>query len=407
MAPDTKDLERNLALYPWHSLFHNLIFWQAIWFLYFQGTLSAADAILLYVAYDLSVTALEVPSGYMSDRLGRRVTLIASAAVYAIGLVVLGVGGSFATLLAGQVLIGTAAAFKSGTDSSLLYQSLAALGREADMERHTVRAWRFSFVALGVSAITGGVMALWSLQLPFIVSAVSLLAALYCALRFCEPPVKSDNAQSEWARSKALFRHFRHPTVLWLFLLGMVMYGYSHIPFVFGQPFIAETLHAGNIAIEAPLVSGTVSAVMMGLSVLVSLIAPALRVRIGLGALLVVAFAMQVGLAWALSVFGTAFAIVLLLMRMVPDSLSTPFIVAHLQPLLGDETRATFMSLKSFFGRLLFAASLALAAGSTSQVDSMPLTDIQTILWWYALIGVAGVLIFALALRRITFRNSA
>ena len=53
--------ERNVALYPWFRFFRELIFWQAIWFLYFQNALTPAEAILLYAVYDVSTTVLEVP----------------------------------------------------------------------------------------------------------------------------------------------------------------------------------------------------------------------------------------------------------------------------------------------------------------------------------------------------------
>mgnify|MGYP003564626886 CR=1 FL=1 len=69
----------NVPLYRWSRFLRNLLFWQAVWFLYFQNSLSAAEAILLYAVYDVATTALEVPSGYMSDRIGRRFTLLASA----------------------------------------------------------------------------------------------------------------------------------------------------------------------------------------------------------------------------------------------------------------------------------------------------------------------------------------
>jgi hypothetical protein len=62
---------RNITLYPWIKFCQNLIFWQAVWFLFFQTELSAADAIVLYAIYDIGTTVLEVPSGYLSDRLGR------------------------------------------------------------------------------------------------------------------------------------------------------------------------------------------------------------------------------------------------------------------------------------------------------------------------------------------------
>lgn len=402
MTTDSTALTRNLRLYPWHEFLHNLVFWQATWFLYFQMELSAAEALLLYVAYDLSVTVLEVPSGYMSDRLGRRITLIGSAAAYVIGLILLGVGGGFAIFLVGQCLLGTSRAFLSGTNTALLYQSLAELGRAEEMEDHTLRAWRFGFSALGISAVTGGAMALWMPSLPFFAAALALVGAFVLAILFAEPHSHQEEPTTEWARLGKLIGNFRQPIVLWLFVLGMLMYGYSHIPFVFGQPFIAETLGVRGYEAEAPLVSGVITALMMALSVLVSLFAKRLRVWIGLFPLLLIAFAMQIGLAGALAAFGSVFAIALLLLRMVPDSLSTPFITAALQPLIGDATRATFLSLKSFIGRLLFAGSLALAAGSTTTVGEMPLGDIQSILLWYFLGGLAvltGLAVAALRLR--------
>ncbi len=401
MTDSSSPWARNVTLYPWHHFLYNLSFWQATWFLFFQDTLSAAEALLLYVVYDLSVTALEVPSGYMSDRIGRRFTLLASAFVYLIGLVALGAGTNFAVLCAGQILLGMARAFVSGTDESLLYQSLAAQNRTAEMETQSLRAWRFGFIGLGLSAVTGGAMALWSPSLPFYASAVAIFGALIIAFLFAEPPSDTDSDKSEIARLRSLMGYFRKPVLLWLFVLGVIMYGYSHIPFIFGQPFISETLAQIGLQTEAPLVSGTVTALMMGLSVLVSLIAPTLRNRFGLASILLLAFAIQVGLAAALSVLGSLFAIALLLLRMVPDSLSTAFIQARLQHDLGDATRATFLSLKSFLGRLAFAGSVALAAGSTSSVGAMPLADIQSILWVYAVIGLVILAALAVAALRL------
>ena len=396
---DAADMSRNVALYPWHHFFQNLMFWQATWFLYFQQGLSASEAILLYVVYDVSVTVLEVPSGYMSDRIGRRVTLIAAALAFLGGLVLLAAGGSLAVFAAGQALLGAGMAFNSGTDTALLYQSLVAAGRREEMEAQSIRAWRFSFLALAVSAPLGGALALWSDRLPFVASAVAMLVVLAFAFRFTEPPshdpLAAPETSEELARMRGLVASFRNPVLLWLFLLGVLMYGYSHVPFVFGQPFIAEVLAEVDLTAGVPLVSGAVTAAMMVVSVLVSLFATRVRVRVGLAALLLMAFAIQIGLAGALALSGSVTAIAWLLLRMVPDSLSTPFILARVQPLLGDGNRATFLSLRSFCGRLLFALSLWLAAVSTTDVGTMPRADIQMILGTYALVGL--VLLAALA----------
>jgi MFS family permease len=395
-------MDRNAALYPWHQFCVNLLFWQATWFLYFQSELSAAQAILLYGVYDVSVTTLEVPSGYMSDRVGRRVTLVLSALAFLTGLILLSIGGSFAVFVAGQVLFGAGMAFRSGTDTALLYQSLAAAGRAEEMEAQSLRAWRFSFSGLAFSAVVGGAMALYADRLPFVASALAMVAVLVLTLRFAEPPrIAAAQDALEADRLRQLLRQFRLPPVLWLFALGVLMYGFSHVPFVFGQPFIAETLGSWAEIAAPELVSGAVTTAMMLISVAVSMGVPRLRARIGLRGLLLGAFALQIAISAGLALSASALAIGWLLLRMVPDALSTPFILARLQPLLGDESRATFLSLKSFCGKLLFAATLWLAAGSTRAAGEMPLGDIQRILGWYTLAGVVCVATLAVAALRV------
>lgn len=398
------DSRRTIQLYPWFKFCQNLVFWQAIWFLYFQNTLSAAEAILLYAVYDISTTALEVPSGYMSDRIGRRFTLIVAMVCGAVGALLLAFGDSFALFALGQIGFGASAAFASGTDSAILYESLVAEDRAEEVEAQELRAWRFNFTALALSAIIGGGMALSFPALPFIAGAGASIAALVIVLRMAEPPSagRSLPQGGEWMRLASLKSAFQDPVLLWLFALSVLMYGYSHIPFVFGQPFILEALNTIGLEAQAPLVSGAVSAVMMLLSVLVSLYALQLRMRLGLPAILLLAFAMQIGLAGVLALTNSAIAIAFLFLRMVPNSLSRPFIQARIQPALKDETRATYMSLQSFLGRLVFAGSLLLAARGSSDTSQMAYGEIRVILAGYALAGLVALGFLWWGTRRIT-----
>mgnify|MGYP001820568798 CR=1 FL=1 len=316
----------NLALYPWFKFFQNLIFWQAIWFLYFQNELSAAEAILMYAIYDIGTTVLEVPSGYMSDRIGRRFTLIFSAITGFLGAAMLALGDSFAVFALAQVLLGASAAFASGTDTGLLYETLKAAGRHEEIERQELRAWRFSFTALAISAVTGGLMALQSNTIPFFAGALAFVGVLIITLRFQEPPhARTTIAQgAELVRLGSLKSALTEPVLVWLFILSVLMYGFSHLPFVFGQPFILEALRESGFDGQAPGVSGVVSAVMMLLSVGTSLIALRLRQFIGLPAILLLAFGMQIGLSGVLALTNEAIVIGFLLLRKVPDSLSRP-----------------------------------------------------------------------------------
>ncbi len=395
-------MARNTRLYPWFKFCQNLIFWQAVWFLYFQESLTPAEAILLYAVYDVGTTAMEVPSGYMSDRLGRRLTLILAAAAGLAGAFLLVVGDSFAVFALAQILLGASTAFASGTDNALLFESLAAQGRQDEVEHQEMRAWRFSFTALAVSAVLGGIMALQADVLPFAVGTVAaaVLLALSFGLREPDHDPGSAGPNDAPARLASLKHAFTEPVLIWLFWLSVLMYVFSHIPFVFGQPFILEAMTSVGLAGEAPLVSGMVSAAMMVLSVIASLFAPTLRYRFGLAILLLIAFAMQIALCGTLALTNDVFAIVLLFLRMVPDSLSWPFIVARIQPLLKDDSRATYMSLQSFAGRLIFAGVLVVASASTSDSATMAYAEIQVILGWSVLVGLMCFGLLAATARR-------
>lgn len=392
-------MERNVTLYPWFQLCRNLVFWQALWFLYFQNELSAAHAILLYAVYDISTTVLEVPSGYMSDRLGRRLTLILAAVAGCAGSALLAVGDSFAVFVTGQIALGISAAFVSGTDSALLYESLAAKGRADEIEAYALKAWRFGFAGLALSAVTGGAMALLSPTLPFWSAALAFLAVLWIAFRFEEPP--HVQVSSDIVRLNDLKTAFMQPVLIWLFALGVLMYGYSHIPFVFGQPFILEALDGVGLSQDAPLVSGVVSSAMMVVSLGVSLFAMRLREGIGLAALLLLAFGLQIFVAGLLAASGTVLIIAVLLLRLVPDALSSAFIVARIQPLLNDDSRATFMSIKSLFGRLVFAASLFAASLTVGETSQMSHAQISMIMNWYVGVGVVCLAVLWLCARQI------
>jgi len=398
-----QDISRNITLYRWSRFLRSLSFWQAIWFLYFQDMLSATDAILLYAVYDVATTLLELPSGYMSDRLGRKKTLIASAIAGLASGVLLAVGGSFAVFAAGQILMGASMAFSSGTDEAMLYESLKATDREDEIEAQEIIAWRYSFSALALSAITGGAMALIDPRLPFVGAAIAFAALLVVTWRFTEPPHTSDVAEgSELVRLAHLGDAFRNPVLLWFFALTVLMYGFSHLPFVFGQPFILEALTDIGTATSAPLVSGAVTATMMVISVAVSLFALRLRNALGLPGILLAAFGLQILISAVMAATQSTIVLAFLMLRMVPDAVSRPFILGRIQPLLADDNRATWLSLISFVGRLAFASALALGAVSTTDAGSMPYADISRILTVAVAIGTVALIALAVASRYIT-----
>ena len=396
-------MARNIRLYPWYQFFRSLLFWQAIWFLYFQQQLSAAEAILLAAIIDVATTVLEVPSGYLSDRVGRRVTLLIGMAGAIAGALLLWVGDGFATFVVAQVLLGVSMAFNSGTDSALLYESLAREGRADEVDEQELRAWRFNFTGLAVSAITGGIVASWSPATVFLLSAVASVAAFAIVFAFREPEhIETEVTFSSGRQVAEIRAALMQPALAWLFVLAVAMYVFSHVPFVFGQPFILEALGASGVSAEAAIVSGVVSAAMMLISVAATWLAPGLRGRIGLHNLFLLALGIQVFLIAMLASSNHPLVIAFLVIRMVPNAFARAFILARIQPLVSDISRATYLSLQSFTGRLLFAGSLMAASGGASQ-GALGYAENRVILVGYLVAGLVVLAGLAVTARRVRF----
>ena len=330
----------------------------------------------------------------MSDRIGRRVTLIVAVLAEIAGCLLLALGDVFAVFVIGQVCLGASTAFASGTDSALLYETLDREGRGADVDKHELRAWRFSFSGLAVSAVIGGALASQSAPWAYLATALAGVAALVIALRFRERAKQSALGTGVAEQLRALGAALTNRVLTWFFVLSVGMYVLSHVPFVFGQPFILEALEAGGSGFDAAIVSGIVSAAMMLISVAATWTAPPLQRALGVGAVCLVALAMQAGLIGALALSNHPWVIALLLLRMVPDALARAFILARIQPLLVNTHRATYLSLQSLCGRLVFAVTLIAFSFETSREAAMRYGEIQHILTAYAaggLILLAGL----------------
>ena len=102
MKPDKNDLKRTVRLYPWYVFFRDCYFWGPAFFLYFSSALPLSQVLWLEAIYYVSVALLEVPSGYVSDRFGRRPTLLFSTACLTSAYLLFFVGNDFSTFALAQ-----------------------------------------------------------------------------------------------------------------------------------------------------------------------------------------------------------------------------------------------------------------------------------------------------------------
>lgn len=383
-------MERNLRLYPAFQAADNLLFWLPVFFLYLQESVSGREVLQLEAIFYLAVVLLEVPSGYLSDRVGRRVTLIVSAAFRATGAIVFCLGGGFAAFALGQVGFAAGRAFKSGTDSALLYDSLVALDRTEEYADREARAHSVAFVALAVAAVLGGLVAAVDLRHAYVLSAASGLVTLALALQFVDPP-GAGAAQGIGRQVVSVVGRLRDRALVWLLAVAVLEHVINHVPFEFSQVYLDLLFPPEDVRLaKVPLASGLLVGAMMGVSALASRFAPRLARRHGTARTLLGALALEVAIVVAMASVLHPAVLFAILLRNAPNAVVRPVLSAAVQPRLSSDVRATYLSAVSLCARLTFSLALAAAALAVDDAGKVDEPGLRVVLWSFVGAGLVG-----------------
>ncbi|TXK38551.1 MFS transporter [Nonomuraea sp. C10] len=159
--------------------------------------LGLAQIGLVVTVFSTVTVALELPTGGLSDVVGRRVMLAVSAVFLTAALLLMSVSTAFWMFLVSGALKGVARALSSGPATSWYVDTLHRLeGRDADLKPGLSRGAAMESVALCLGVLAGGALPLvvppelvFPLAAPSLVGAVAaavLLAVVLLALP--EPP---------------------------------------------------------------------------------------------------------------------------------------------------------------------------------------------------------------------------
>ena len=159
-----------------------------VWLVQERGFPPALVATVL-AAGDLCVFALEVPTGWVADRLGHRRSLIFGSIVQVCGMLAFWLAASTPALLAATLLVALGDAFRSGADEALLYRTCAALGREAEFQIIEARTGSVSLLALVALLVGGaGIVAVAGYTAAWMTEIALSATGLVLACLMVEPP---------------------------------------------------------------------------------------------------------------------------------------------------------------------------------------------------------------------------
>jgi MFS family permease len=349
----TASLERNLDRYRDLHRLLGALFWLPTSVLFFIDRFGLADALRLQAIYYLSVVVFEIPSGRMSDRVGRVLTLRFASAWWVLAMTVFVFGDGFWMLAVAQAFLAMGFAFMSGTVVTLHFDTLESLGRTAEFEEREATVRRTGLLVLAGACLIGGALALIDLRLPFAASLVAAIGLLAVTFMLVEPTDHHQPAPETAVSFLGVVSRLRNRFLAWvtLYVLGEVVA--VHLTSELGAAYVARVVGESLDAIDrAPVVNGVLAAaVALAGAATVRLVTP-LRERFGaIGALVLVAVIPALALS-TMALVVSAFVLPLILMRSVQTSIVSVLVPAVVAPRIDRNQRATFLSMTSLAGRL-------------------------------------------------------
>lgn len=191
-TPSSRRLQNNLLRTLWLGFFQVFLVFMPIAVPFFQSRgLSMQEVFILQAWFGFVVLVTEVPSGYVADIFGRRITLIVGAVAVGIGNSLLLVADGFWGLAVFELAVGIGYSLISGADIAMLYDTELALGRGQQAQRQIVgRLYGFRNVSESIAALLCSLLLLHSMQAVVLVQALVGWVPLVLALLLVEPPGK-------------------------------------------------------------------------------------------------------------------------------------------------------------------------------------------------------------------------
>ena len=128
-------------------------------------------AMILGAVYAGVVILVEIPTGALADRIGRRKSMMAGSLAMVAACLTAYSAHTFGVFLIAEVLAAVSIALCSGADSAYLFDLLKDNGQGHDYPRREGTASAWHLVGSGAACIGGGFLAEVDLALPYLVTA--------------------------------------------------------------------------------------------------------------------------------------------------------------------------------------------------------------------------------------------
>lgn len=204
----------------------------------------------------ISSALFEVPTGLLSDKVGRKYTIVLGSWMRVLAFVFYALGFSYLWLVIGAVFEGLSRAFYSGNNDALLYDSLVDAGNEDDFAKYQGKVSSTEQLAMGLSAVFSGLIAFYSFNYLLWFSVLIQICLLVISYLLIEPASKRRLDTNIFADIKeAIVLFISNKKLRLLSLASILSYSISELKWNFGSAFVATVWPLWAIGISKMLPS--------------------------------------------------------------------------------------------------------------------------------------------------------
>jgi len=317
---------------------------------YKDNGLDMQQVFILQAIYSIAIVALEIPSGYFADVLGRKNSLIAGSILGFAGFFIYSLSFGFIGFVFAEVILGFGQSMVSGADSALLYDSLIDSNREKDYLKLEGRMTSAGNFAEAFAGILGGLLAGLSLRYPYYFQTLIAFIGIPAALTLVEPRMNQFKLSLGWKDiiDTVKFSLFKNPRLRWNIIYSSVVGASTLAMAWFVQPWLIRA----NLPLSLFGIAWTILNLSVGITAFyaykIELKFGSVTTAIGFTFILAVGF---IASGWINSLWGLIFILLFYLAR----GIATPILKDNINRITPSNMRATILSVRNFIIRVLFA----------------------------------------------------
>lgn len=150
---------------------------------------------LILLISSFSGFLFEIPSGYVSDKIGHKTALVLSRVLMLVSTLLFLAANNIMFLILAGIFLSVSHAFHSGTGSAFMHETLRGLGREKDYARVMGKVSSIGFAVPIILMVLTPFLVSISFKTPFLIALIIDIIGIFVALSLVSPSVTQEEIE--------------------------------------------------------------------------------------------------------------------------------------------------------------------------------------------------------------------